>query len=53
MIKEEKFDFENFEQEASRKLREGKGLIGEQGALKGLIGRIFKASYEEERSIRK
>lgn len=48
MKKEEKFDFENFEKEAIRKLREGKGLIGEQGALTGLIGRILKAAYEEE-----
>lgn len=48
MKKEEKFDFENFEKEAIKKLRSGKGLIGEQGALTGLIGRILKAAYEEE-----
>ena len=48
MKKEEKFDFEKFEKEAIKKLRAGKGLIGEQGALTGLIGRILKAAYEEE-----
>ena len=48
MKKEEKFDFDKFEKEAIRKLRSGKGLIGEQGALTGLIGRILKAAYEEE-----
>ena len=48
MKKDEKFDFESFEKEAIRKLRSGKGLIGEQGALTSLIGRILKAAYEEE-----
>lgn len=48
MKKEDKFDFENFEKEAIAKLRSGKGLIGEDGALTGLIGRILKAAYEEE-----
>jgi putative transposase len=48
MKKEEKFDFAKFEKEAIKKLRSGKGLIGEQGALTGLIGRILKAAYEEE-----
>jgi putative transposase len=48
MKKEEKFDFAKFEKEAIKKLRSGKGLIGEQGALRGLIGRILKAAYEEE-----
>lgn len=48
MKKEEKFDFEQFEKEAIKKLRAGKGLIGEQGALTGLIGRIMKTAYEEE-----
>ena len=48
MKKADKFDFEKFEKEAIKKLREGKGLIGEQGALTGLIGRILKAAYEEE-----
>ena len=45
---EEKFDYERFEKEAIKKLRSGKGLIGDQGALTGLIGRILKAAYEEE-----
>lgn len=48
MKKEEKFDFEKFEREAIKKLRSGQGLIGEQGALTSLIGRILKAAYEEE-----
>lgn len=48
MKKEENFDFEKFEKEAIKKLRSGKGLIGEHGALTGLIGRILKAAYEEE-----
>ena len=48
MKKEKKFDYESFEKEAIKKLRSGKGLIGEQGALTGLIGRILKAAYEEE-----
>ena len=48
MKKDEKFDFKSFEKEAIRKLRSGKGLIGENGALTSLIGRILKAAYEEE-----
>ena len=48
MKKEEKFNFAKFEKEAIKKLRSGKGLIGEEGALTGLIGRILKAAYEEE-----
>jgi hypothetical protein len=35
MKKNEKFDFEHFEKEATKKLRSGKGFIGEDGALKG------------------
>ena len=45
---EKNFDYENFEKEAIKKLRSGKGLTGEGGALTGLIGRILKAAYEEE-----
>ena len=48
MKKEEKFDYKRFEKEAIEKLRSGKGLIGEEGAITGLIGRILKAAYEEE-----
>jgi len=48
MKEEELFDFKEFEKEAIKKLRAGKGLIGEDGALTGLIGRILKAAYEEE-----
>jgi len=42
------FDYGSFEKEAINKLRSGKGLTGEGGALTGLIGRILKAAYEEE-----
>lgn len=48
MKKEDDFNFKEFEKEAIKKLRSGKGLIGEDGALTGLIGRILKAAYEEE-----
>lgn len=44
----QEFDYENFEKEAIRKLRSGKGLTGEGGALTGMIGRILQAAYEEE-----
>lgn len=47
-MKKDKFDYDSFEKEAIKKLRSGNGLIGEQGALTGLIGRILKAAYEEE-----
>lgn len=46
--KEKDFDYAKFEKEAIKKLRSGKGLTGEGGALTGLIGRILKAAYEEE-----
>lgn len=42
------FDYESFEKEAIKKLRSGKGLTGEGGALTGLIGRILEAAYDEE-----
>lgn len=45
---EKNFDYNKFEKEAIKKLRSGKGLTGEGGALTGLIGRILKAAYEEE-----
>ena len=44
----EKFDYETFEQEAIAKLRSGKGLTGEGGALTGLISRIIGAAFEGE-----
>lgn len=47
--KEQKpFDYNSFEKEAIKKLRSGKGLTGEGGALTSLIGRILQAAYEEE-----
>lgn len=48
MKKGEDFDYSSFEKEAIAKLRSGKGLTGEGGALTGLIGRILQAAYEEE-----
>lgn len=48
MKKENKFDYRSFEKEAIKKLRSGKGLTGEEGALTGLIGRILELAYEEE-----
>jgi len=48
MKKGNKFDYEEFEREAIKKLRLGKGLTGEGGALTGLIGRILEKAYEEE-----
>lgn len=48
MKEKKEFDYQLFEKEAIKKLRSGKGLIGEDGALTGLIGRILKVAYEEE-----
>lgn len=42
------FDYKSFEQEAISKLRSGKGLTGEGGALTGLISRIISAAFEGE-----
>lgn len=42
------FDYKKFESEAIEKLRSGKGLIGEGGALTEMIGRILQAAYEGE-----
>lgn len=44
----EEFDYANFEKEAIAKLRSGKGLTGEGGALTGLISRIVTAAFEGE-----
>lgn len=48
MKKKNKFDYEKFEAEAIERLRSGKGLIGEGGALTEMIGRILQAAYEGE-----
>lgn len=42
------FDYASFEKEAISKLRSGKGLTGEDGALTGLISRIIGAAFEGE-----
>lgn len=44
----ESFNYAVFEQEAISKLRSGKGLTGEDGALTGLINRIVTAAFEGE-----
>ncbi|MCP4121600.1 MAG: IS256 family transposase [Bacteroidetes bacterium] len=46
--KKASFDYESFEEEAISKLRSGKGLTGEGGALTGLISRIVTAAFEGE-----
>ena len=42
------FDYSSFEKEAIKKLREGKGLTGEGGALTGLVKRILEVALDEE-----
>jgi len=42
------FDYESFERDAIEKLAQGKGLIGPEGALTGLIKRILEASLDGE-----
>jgi putative transposase len=46
--KTDSFDYTNFEKEAIEKLRAGKGLIGPEGALTGMIQRILQAALEGE-----
>ena len=48
MKNEEPFNYTKFEKEAIEKLRSGKGLTGEGGALTGLIKRILEAALDEE-----
>jgi hypothetical protein len=36
------FDYQDFEKEAISRLREGKGLIGPEGALTGLIKHLLR-----------
>ncbi|HMM53327.1 MAG TPA: IS256 family transposase [Burkholderiaceae bacterium] len=45
---ESAFDYAAFEKEAIAGLTAGKGLIGENGVLTGLVGRLLKAAYEGE-----
>lgn len=42
------FDYAAFEKEAIAGLTAGKGLIGEDGVLTGMIGRLLRAAYEGE-----
>lgn len=42
------FDYANFEKQAIEKLKSGKGLIGPDGALTGMIQRILQAALEGE-----
>lgn len=46
--KTDSFDYANFEKEAIEKLKAGKGLIGPEGALTGMIQRILHAAFEGE-----
>lgn len=45
------FDYQNFEKDALSKLREGKGLIGPEGALTGLIKHLLEVGLDEEMKI--
>lgn len=42
------FDYATFEKEAIAGLTAGKGLIGEDGVLTGMIGRLLSAAFEGE-----
>lgn len=44
----ESFDYATFEKEAIAGLTAGKGLIGEDGVLTGMIGRLLSAAFEGE-----
>lgn len=46
--KTDSFDYATFEKEAIEKLKAGKGLIGPEGALSGMIKRILQAALEGE-----
>lgn len=46
--KTDSFDYANFEKQAIEKLKAGKGLIGPEGALTGMIQRILQAALEGE-----
>lgn len=46
--KTDSFDYANFEKEAIEKLKAGKGLIGPEGALTGMIQRILQAALDGE-----
>ena len=45
---EEKFNLEEFKKEVARKLREGKGLTGKEGALTPLLKEILESAMEGE-----
>jgi len=42
------FDYPTFKQEAIAGLKAGKGLMGPEGVLKGMIGRLLSAAFEGE-----
>lgn len=53
MAKKEKesdraFDYEAFEKEAIQKLKEGKGFLGPDGAVTGMISRLLQAALDGE-----
>lgn len=45
---EEKFNLEDFKREAAKKIREGKGVTGKDGALTPLLKEILEAAMEGE-----
>ena len=47
-VQDNDFDYQGFEKEAIAKLRAGKGLIGPEGALTGMIQRILQAALDGE-----
>ena len=47
-LNKELFDYSTFEKEAIAKLKAGKGLIGPDGAMTGMIQRILQAALEGE-----
>jgi putative transposase len=47
----EPFNYGDFEKEALEKIRSGKGLIGPEGALTGLIKHLLEAGLDEEMRI--
>ena len=46
------FDYPTFEQEAIAGLTAGKGLIGPEGVLTGMIGRLLSAAFDGEMTAR-
>ena len=43
-----KFDYESFEKEALSGLQSGRGLVGEEGILRSLMGHLVQSALEGE-----